>query len=477
MSITKTEIANILHGKPPKEPYKLADGLGLYLYITPTAQLWRYDYRLKRPGQPDDGKRKTLSIGKYGAAPDRLDLDAARHKHLAARKIVQNGGDPAADLATSKKIGARVRNARKHAARLLTLKTVRGYAKAAPEDTGPPGEEGSFGFAADGWNALMQKRASAGKRSATTRAHDVRMVRYLNNSFGRVALEDIEVPHLVKLLDVFEGANKYTTRQRLQSATVRIMGFAQGKGWVKTNPFLGVSFGHAYTAPPDAPRPAIIAIQPFGKLLRDVASYDGRRGNQIGDALKLLSLTFVRPGNVVAAEWSEFDLDDEMMWTIPFQKLKQRTFREGVKELKDRPHYVPLSRQAVALLRELQTLTGHGTYLFPNAESLTGHITTEGLGCALNDLGYKGVHCPHGFRSSASTLLNAERIVVEGNELERFPERVIEFQLEHVDKSIAAIYNRNQRLPERIKMMQFWADKCDAIRDGKVTGNKLRIVA
>jgi integrase len=88
----------------------------------------------------------------------------------------------------------------------------------------------------------------------------------------------------------------------------------------------------------------------------------------------------------------------------------------------------------------------------------------------------KDVHCPHGFRPSASTLLNAERVVVEGNELPRFSERVIEFQLEHVNKTVAAVYNRNQRLPERVKMMQFWADKCDAIRDGK-TGTKLRVVA
>jgi integrase len=166
-------------------------------------------------------------------------------------------------------------------------------------------------------------------------------------------LEDIEVPHLVRILDVFEG-DDYATRQRLQSAAVKIMGFAQGKGWVKNNPFLGVSFAHAYTAPLDKPRPAIIDISPFGNLLRDVAAYDGRQGNLIGIALELLKLTFVRPGNIVAAEWSEFDLDDEMMWTIPFKKLKQRAFREGIKELKGKSHYVPLSRQAVALLRNFR---------------------------------------------------------------------------------------------------------------------------
>jgi hypothetical protein len=87
------------------------------------------------------------------------------------------------------------------------------------------------------------------------------------------------------------------------------------------------------------------------------------------------------------------------------------------------------------------------------------------LEVALKSLGYQDIHCPHGFRSSASTLLNAERITVDGNELPRFAPQAIEFQLEHVDKSTAAIYNRDQRLAERTKMMQFWADKVDKLRE------------
>jgi hypothetical protein len=80
---------------------------------------------------------------------------------------------------------------------------------------------------------------------------------------------------------------------------------------------------------------------------------------------------------------------------------------------------------------------------------------------------YRNLHVPHGFRSSASMLLNAERIIIERHPMPRFAENAIEFQLEHVDKESAAIYNRNQLLPERTVMMQFWADKCDALRDGK----------
>ena len=179
-------------------------------------------------------------------------------------------------------------------------------------------------------------------------------------------------------------------------------------------------------------------------------------------ALDLLALTFVRPGTVTQAEWDEFD-PDGALWTIPFKKLKQRKFRESIKELRGKPHYVSLSRQAVALLRDLKKQTGGGRYLFPGRKGRP--ISTNALEVALNSLGYQGTHCPHGFRSSASTLLNAERITVDGTDLPRFAEQAIEFQLEHVDASVAAIYNRDQRLPERTKMMQFWADKIDALRD------------
>ena len=481
MAITKSEIAEILRSKRPSLPYKLSDGGGLYIYVTPTALLWRYDYRLKRPGEPDDGKRKTRSYGEYGDQLSALDLDRARRLQSADRITVAEGGDPAADVAANRQATSRVRHAIRQTSRRLTTQSIKAKPKGKTaqgavtgDDAGLPSLPGSFGFAADGWDTLMKKQAEAGKRSPKTRARDERMVRYLKNSFGLVELCNVEVPHLSTLLDVFEGEDKYTTRQRLQSTAVNVMGFAQGKGWIKTNPFLGINFGKAYTAPLNEPRPAIIEPEPFGQLLRDVAAYNGRQGNLIGAALDLLCLTLVRPGNVVACEWSEIDLD-KAVWTIPFVKLKQRSFRETIKELKGKPHYVPLSKQAVTLLRNLKGLTGSASFVFATADNISGHITTEGLESAVNLLGYKDLHCPHGFRSSASTLLNAERVTVEGTELPRFAEQAIEFQLEHVEKSVAAIYNRNQRLPERVRMMQFWADSCDAMRGGSRA--KLRVVA
>jgi integrase len=158
----------------------------------------------------------------------------------------------------------------------------------------------------------------------------------------------------------------------------------------------------------------------------------------------------------------EFDLD-RALWTIPFKKLKQRKFRETIDELCGKAAFCALSQQAVALLRELEKAERPGRLRISGRKARP--ISTNALEVALKSLGYQDMHCPHGFRSSASTLLNAERITVDGNELPRFASQAIEFQLEHVDKSTAAIYNRDQRLVERTKMMQFWADKIDLLRE------------
>src|SRR5262249_55229315 len=123
-----------------------------------------------------------------------------------------------------------------------------------------------------------------------------------------------------------------------------------------------------------------------------------RQGNLVGKALQLLALTFVRPSALLQSEWEEFDLD-KALWTIPFKKLKQRNFREGIKELTGKRHFVPLSRQAVALLRDLKKLTGNRRCVFPGPRG-GRPLSTNALEVALKSLGYQDVHCPHGFRSN-----------------------------------------------------------------------------
>jgi len=424
-ALTDTGLRSV---KPRAAPFKLADGGGLYALIRPNGSvLWRYNYVY-------GGKAKTLALGQYPA----ISLKEARELHQEAKRSLKRGIDP-----------------------LEVRQATRADLEAARA------ERKTFKDAAAGWRELINKKPRAEK----TRDRDERMISYLTGAFGNKPIDEVEAKDLIDLLETFEDNESYETRARLQAAALNIGGYAHGKAWIEHNPFLGIAYGKAFTSPTNRPRPAITEAEPFGQLLRDVAAYSGRQGNLVRKALDLLALTFVRPGTVTQAEWDEFDLDGAL-WTIPFTKLKQRKFRESIKELRGKPHYVPLSRQALALLRELKKQTGNGRYVFPGRKNRP--ISTNALENALNLLGYQDVHCPHGFRSSASTLLNAERITVDGTELPRFAEQAVEFQLEHVDASVAAIYNRDQRVPERTKMMQFWAGRIDSLRDG---GSMVKLAA
>jgi integrase len=419
---------------PDGKPFKIADGEGLHLLVTPSGGMyWRYNYRAA-------GKAKTMALGTY---PD-ITLKIARERHYAASAIVKSGADPSADKKVAKEQAK---------AEVIAAQTFREIATK--------------------WHAVM---APAEKRAPKSGDRDERMVRYLNAEFGDKPARDLEVLDLATLLDKYERAGKYETRVRVQGTAVAIMGFGVGRGYFKHNPFLGVKFSSAFTAPADKPRPALTEPVGFGYLLSKIEHYEGRDGNLTGMALELLTLTFVRPGDVAKAEWAHFNLD-EAKWAIPFEQLKQRTQREESDDSRvGLPHEVPLSRQAVALLRNLKRRTGNSRWLFPGRQKART-MSENTMLAALNALGYKGVHCPHGFRSSASTILNAERIMVGDRKVRRFEQGLIELQLDHNDESTRAIYDRGDCWEERVELMQFWADKVDRLRTGKPTGHKPELVA
>jgi integrase len=176
-----------------------------------------------------------------------------------------------------------------------------------------------------------------------------------------------------------------------------------------------------------------------------------------------LTLTFVRPGDVAQAEWAHFDRD-AAMWTIPFDQLKMRTQRAKSDSRDGEPYEVPLARQTLALLGQLHSLTGHSRHLFPGRQNART-MSENTLNVALKALGYDGIHCAHGFRSSASTILNKER--VDGRR--RFEQALIEVQLDHVDDSTRLIYDRDGLREWRAELMQFWGDKVDQLRAAKAT--------
>lgn len=190
----------------------------------------------------------------------------------------------------------------------------------------------------------------------------------------------------------------------------------------------------------------------LGELLRTIHGFSGQYAT--GCALKLAPLLFLRPGELRAGEWVEIDLDGGL-WTIPAARMKHK---KAIKlDPNTPPHLVPLSKQAVAILRDLFSLTGRGKLLFPGARNPRVPISNATMNAALKRMGFDADTIqPHGFRHTASTALN---------EL-GFSEDAIERQLSHGKRGIAGVYNKAQHLPERRKMMQAWADYLDGLRTG-----------
>jgi integrase len=186
-----------------------------------------------------------------------------------------------------------------------------------------------------------------------------------------------------------------------------------------------------------------------GTLLRDIAAYEGD-GQLTRAAIQFLALTFVRPGEQRQAEWSEFNFDTHI-WLIPASKMKK-----GI------AHDVPLSRQAIEILEAMRPITGEGRYVFSTGRAPMSDNTVNK---ALRSMGYdtQNEHCAHGFRAMASSLLNGEY----KDDLPRWNPEVVEMCLAHNDtNAVRAAYNRAKCLPQRIKLMQHWADRIDAMRDG-----------
>jgi integrase len=206
-----------------------------------------------------------------------------------------------------------------------------------------------------------------------------------------------------------------------------------------------VSLRGALTTPVRKPRAAIVEPVPFGALLRAIDSYEGTP--EVVAALQLLGLTFVRPGELRNAAWSEFNLG-AAIWVIPAGRMKMR-----------RPHRVPLAPQAVAVLKCLHAITGRGTLLFPSVRSPDRCMSENTINAALRRLGYgKEEMTGHGFRAAASSLLN---------ECGKWNADTIEAQLAHVENnSIRRAYARADFWEERVAMMTYWADHLDAMRRG-----------
>lgn len=410
MRLTDTTIK---HVRPGDKPIMLTDGGGLCLLIqTNGTRLWRLRYRIA-------GERKKLSLGMYPT----VSLKAAREAAEDARRLISRGIDP----------GEQRKTARQAA---LAAKTT-------------------FGTLADEWLETKIIKQGMAERTIERERWLIRELKQAvvdSRRLGGRPVTEVETPDLLKAITkIAAAAGHHETASRLRSTASRIFAFGVGGGACGSNP--AASLGGALTAPKTKSRPGLTDPAEVGELLRRIDAY---KGVQVRRALTLLALTFVRPGELRLAEWSEFDLAQGAVWRIPKEKMKMR----------EDAHDVPLSRQALAVLAELHQATGNGCYLFPR-EGRGKHDTMSEntLNEALRTMGYctKTQHCAHGFRTTASTLLNKER----DREQRRMWDRdAIEFQLAHIDGSVRAIYNRDPLWNERVPMMQHWADKLDTLRKG-----------
>ncbi len=332
--------------KPRSKHYKLADGGGLYLLVTPTGgRLWRLKYRVH-------GLEKKLSLGRY---PD-LTLSAARKLRDAAREAVASGGDPAA-----------------------TKRRQRIVAKVAVGTT--------FGDVA---LEYIQKCEREGRSPATV--VKLRWSReWLLPAIGSRPVDQIEPHEVLAVLKRQEAAGNLETARRTRAFASRVFRYAVATARAKSDP-ASLLLG-AVAAPKAKHLAAIIDAGRAGALLRAIDRYDGQPATKL--ALELLPHVFVRPGELRQAEWGEVDFD-AAVWRVPASRMKKR-----------REHVVPLSRQSIAILERGRAMTGGERFIFPAIGNRERPLSENTITQALRRMGFSAEEMTaHGFRAMASTLLN-----------------------------------------------------------------------
>ena len=381
--------------KPRDKPFKTFDGGGLYLYTTPqSGQWWRLKYRYA-------GREKLLSLGTY---PD-TSLKLARSKREDARTLLAQNIDPSTHRREQK------------AAQSNTLKCIaEEWVKA-----GCPG----------GKNKQL--------KAVTIDQLEDRFDKYLKPKLGKMPIASIAVRDLRSVLLNIQEAGNQETAHRVRALAERIFRFAIATGRAERN--IAADLRGTLTAVATTHFAAVTDPKAIGQLLRAIDGYQGQPSVML--ALRLAPHVFVRPGELRAARWSEFDMK-AATWVIPEHRMKM-----------GRAHTVPLSTQVLTILRELKEITGGDELLFPGLRSRDRPISDNSLNAALRRLGYaKDEMTTHGFRTMASTRLHEHG----------FDSGDIELQLAHLDRNqIRATYNKAERLAERREMMQAWSDYLDVL--------------
>lgn len=394
MPLTFKEIEAAL---PQSKPWKLPDERGLYLQISPNgSKRWHLRYSFQ-------GEKKKISFGPF---PD-VSLKSARAKRDEARALVADGVDP-----------LQQRRDQKLEAQLAAEHT---FASVARE--------------------YIAKRANDGDKaiSKATRNKTEWLLSLVEPKLGRAPVREITAPLLLAALNDIQESGRRETARRLRSFVGRVLNYAIATGRAENNP--APALRGALATPSVRHHPAVIEPDALGELLRAIDGYGGFPSTNA--ALKLSAHLFQRPGEIRTMKWEDIDFG-AAIWTIPAGETKMR-----------REHRVPLSQQAIAIIRSMGDVATYSEYVFPSFNPKKP-LSENAVTGALKRLGYGGVMTAHGFRTTACSLLN------ESNE---FHPDAIERALAHQDtNAVRAVYNRTQYWDERVRMMQWWSDKIDSLK-------------
>ncbi len=404
MALTDTFLRAAKHsGKDGND--KHADTLGLYMAITPSGgKLWRFDYRFA-------GKRKTLALGTYPA----VSLVKTRKARDAAREQLAEGDDPAA-----------------------TKRATRAAQKVAAANTFEAVAREFHAVKKKGWSPKYADKWMGG------------MVGNLFQPIGRRPVNEVTPAELLAVLRRVEARGNIDKAHTLKQNAGQVFRYAIQTSRATINPATELTGALAPLVVKHLP--AIVDPVQAGELLRAIDGYTGLPTTRA--AMQLSALIFQRPGNVRQLEWAWLDLEGAML-TIPAQAMKRRLHQK----INGRPHYVPLAPQAVAILKELQPLTGAGRYVFPSLRTGERPMSDAAINAAMRRMGYDNdTMTAHGFRAMARTII--------GEELDADPE-VIEAQLAHAKGgALGEAYDRTSYMRQRREMMNQWADHLDKLRRG-----------
>lgn len=332
--------------KPQAKEYKLLDGFGLYLLVTPTnGKLWRFDYRY-------GDKRKVVAFGAYPA----ISLSDARQRREDAKKLLANGIDP-----------GEVKKAQKAATVAET--------------------ENSFEIVAREWHSKFSGQWSTGHAETIMD----RLTRDVFPWLGNKPVNEVRPVDLLAILRRVEGRGALETAHRIRTICGQVLRYAVATGRAERD--FAADLRGALPPTQERHHAALTDPKDVADLLRAI---DGFKGTfHVKCALQLAPMLFVRPGELRQMEWAEIDFDAEQ-WSIPAEKMKMK-----------QAHIVPLAQQAVTILRELQPLTGYGRYVFPCHRSPLRPMTNNAINAALRRMGYASDEMTgHGFRAMARTILD-----------------------------------------------------------------------